>query len=147
MRGDPVTQRKVEELSRDECLALLPGEKVGRLVFVDSDGPAAVPVNYALAGERIVFRVELHSHLREAVGSPVAFEVDHTEADARSGWSVLLRGSAVEVDLDDVPDLLREMSEPPRPWAEGIHSVWVAVTAEKVTGRLLSSPFVGEVFF
>jgi nitroimidazol reductase NimA-like FMN-containing flavoprotein (pyridoxamine 5'-phosphate oxidase superfamily) len=142
-----VTQRKIDELSRDECLALLPEESVGRLAFVDADGPVAVPVNYALAGEQIVFRVEGRSHLREAVGPPMAFEVDHTEPDARSGWSVLVRGTAHEVALDDVPDLLRQMSEPPRPWAEGIHSVWVAITPHKVTGRRLSSPFVGEVFF
>ena len=142
-----MTQRKIDELSRDECLALLPEEAVGRLVYVDAEGPVAVPVNHALAGDQIVFRVEGGSHLREAVGAPVAFEVDHTEPDARSGWSVLVRGTATEVELEDVPDLLKRMSAPPRPWAEGIHSVWVEITAHKVTGRRLSSPFTGDIFF
>lgn len=138
-------QRKIEELVVEECMTLLGRESVGRLAFVDPEGPVAVPVNFGLAGERILFRLEPDSHLRAAVGGLVAFEVDHTDPETGSGWSVLARGTAEEVDLDHVPDLLRLMAGPPRPWAEGVHNVWVSITPRKVTGRRLTTRALGDV--
>lgn len=140
-----MTQRKIEELSTDECVTLLGQEAVGRLAFVDAEGPAAIPVNFGLVGTRILFRLESDSHARAAVDGPVAFEVDHTDADNGSGWSVLVRGAAEEVALDDVPELLRHMTGLPRPWAEGIHNVWVLITPRKVTGRRLTTPTVDVI--
>jgi nitroimidazol reductase NimA-like FMN-containing flavoprotein (pyridoxamine 5'-phosphate oxidase superfamily) len=138
-------QRKIEDLTTEECMTLLGQESVGRLAFVDAEGPVAVPVNFGLAGTLILFRLEPDSHLRAAVDAPVAFEVDHTDADTGSGWSVLVRGKADEVDLDDVPELLRLMAGLPRPWAEGVHSVWVTITPRKVTGRRLTTRALGDV--
>ena len=141
-----MTQRKIEELSRQECLDLLAQERVGRLAFVDDDGPGAVPVNYGLAGENIVIRVEGRSHLRAVLEPAVAFEVDHVDTDEGSGWSVLVRGVGREVEIEQVPDLLEQMAGgPPRPWAEGVHNVWVVITPQKVTGRRLEAPFFGIV--
>jgi nitroimidazol reductase NimA-like FMN-containing flavoprotein (pyridoxamine 5'-phosphate oxidase superfamily) len=144
-----MTQRIIEELSREECFGLLAQETVGRVAFVDVDGPAAIPVNYALAGEDIVFRVEPGSHLREALASGIGFEVDHVELEPEtgSGWSVLVRGAGREVELDDVPELLHRMAgHLPRPWAEGVHNIWVVVTVGKVTGRRLQTPIVGTAY-
>jgi nitroimidazol reductase NimA-like FMN-containing flavoprotein (pyridoxamine 5'-phosphate oxidase superfamily) len=142
-----MTQRSIAELSEDECLDRLTEEVVGRVVFTDSDGPGAVPVNYALAGRDIVFRVALDSHLRSVLEPSVAFEVDHVDPEAGSGWSVLVRGAGREVDPADVPDLLRRMEgHPPHPWAEGVHNVWVVVTARSMTGRHLTAPFYADLF-
>jgi nitroimidazol reductase NimA-like FMN-containing flavoprotein (pyridoxamine 5'-phosphate oxidase superfamily) len=138
-------QRKIEDLTAEVCMTLLGRESVGRLAFVDSEGPVAVPVNFGLAGERILFRLEHDSHLRASVDAPVAFEVDHTDPDTGSGWSVLVRGDAAEVDLDHVPELLKLMAGPPRPWAEGVHNVWVSITPRKVTGRRLTTRALGDV--
>jgi len=138
-------QRKIEELTTEECTTLLGQESVGRLAFVDPDGPVAIPVNFGLAGTLIIFRLEPDSHLRDAVDAPVAFEVDHTDPDTGSGWSVLVRGDADEVDLDHVPDLLRRMAGPPRPWADGVHSVWVKISPRRVTGRRLTTRALGDV--
>jgi nitroimidazol reductase NimA-like FMN-containing flavoprotein (pyridoxamine 5'-phosphate oxidase superfamily) len=138
-------QRKIEDLTPEECTTLLGQQSVGRLAFVDPEGPVAVPVNFGMAGTLILFRLEPDSHLRAAVDSPVAFEVDHTDSDTGSGWSVLVRGDADEVDLDHVPELLRLMAGPPRPWAEGVHSVWVTISPRKVTGRRLTTRALGDV--
>ena len=139
-----MTQREIEDLSPEECFDLLGQEVVGRLVFVDDDGPGAVPVNYGLAGEEVVFRVEKRSHLRATLTPAVAFEVDHIEPGASRGWSVLVRGSGREIDIEDVADLLRHMEgHQPVPWAEGVHNVWVAITPRLVTGRRLAAPFYG----
>ena len=142
-----MTQRIIEDLSEDECFRLAATQTLGRFVFSDSDGPGAVPVNFGIAGKRIVFRTEQGSHLRDLLAGPVAFEVDHTQPESAEGWSVLFRGSAEEVPLDAVPDLLKQMGEGfPHPWGEGVHNIWIAITARKVTGRRLEKPWTSAIF-
>ena len=142
-----MTQRVIEDLSEARCFELIRPGGVGRFVFQDTHGPAAVPVNFGLAGRRIVFRVEQRSHLRDMLQGPVAFEVDHTEAESGSGWSVLIRGSGEEIDMEQVPGLLKQMGPDfPHPWAEGVHNVWVAITPRKVTGRTLTAPHLAALF-
>jgi len=136
-----MTGRQLEELSRDECFSLLEQAGVGRLVYQDDVGPAAVPVNFALAGTTIIIRIE-GGVKRLAMTQPVlGFEVDHIEDDRHSGWSVLARGPGQEVEPERVPDLLREMEGHfPTPWAEGVHNIWLQISPQTVTGRRLSAP-------
>ncbi|HXK24864.1 MAG TPA: pyridoxamine 5'-phosphate oxidase family protein [Myxococcota bacterium] len=141
-----MTQRVLEDLSEAECFECLKQETVGRFVFQEAEGPAAVPVNYGVAGTEIVFRIEQRSHIREVLTRPVAFEVDHAEAASGVGWSVLIRGAGHEIGMDRVPGLLRQMGEAfPRPWAEGVHNVWVSITPRKITGRRLTVPYVAAI--
>jgi uncharacterized protein len=136
-----MAQRDLETLSRDECLSLLATKKVGRLVYVDDDGPVAVPVNYALAAERVVFRVAggaKQAAMRQPV---VAFEVDNVDEVRQAGWSVVVRGPGTEVPIDDVPSLLKELHDRyPAPWASGVHNIWLAIAPTLVTGRRLEHP-------
>jgi nitroimidazol reductase NimA-like FMN-containing flavoprotein (pyridoxamine 5'-phosphate oxidase superfamily) len=109
-------------------------------VYQDDLGPLAVPVNYAMAGHDIVLRVEGGAK-RAAMQQPMlAFEVDHVDEDQESGWSVLVRGVGAEVDLERVPALLRTMDGHfPKPWAVGIHNVWLQIVPHTVTGRRLGA--------
>lgn len=142
-----MTQRVIEELSEADCFALARSEVTGRFVFTDADGPGAVPVNFAVAGKQIVFRVEAASHLRDVLSRPVAFEVDHTHPENAEGWSVLFRGGAGEVPLDSVPELLKQTGDAfPHPWGEGVHNIWIAITPDKVTGRRLEKPWQSAIF-
>ena len=142
-----MTQRDLVPLPSDECFALLGQASIGRLVYQDHEGPVAVPVNYALAGTDIVIRVE-GGVKRAAMSQPtLAFEVDRIEEDERSGWSVIVRGAGKEVDLEAVPDLLRQMQgHPPLPWAHGVHNVWLRITPGRVTGRRLGASRSGALF-
>jgi nitroimidazol reductase NimA-like FMN-containing flavoprotein (pyridoxamine 5'-phosphate oxidase superfamily) len=141
-----MTQRHIEELSAAACNDLLRDATVGRIVFVDDNGPGAWPVNYGVAGDRIVFRIEQHSSLRDLWKGPIAFEVDHIEEDTVSGWSVLVRGTASEVPIARVPELIKLMkSKPPGPWAEGIHNVWVSIEPGVITGRKLTDAIVAAL--
>ena len=142
-----MTQRKLEEIAPDECMELLAQVHVGRLVYQDDYGPAAVPVNFAMAGTDIVFRVE-GGVKRHAMDQPVlAFEADLLDTEQRSAWSVLVRGTGSEVPMDDVPDLVRRLTDGlPRPWAVGVHNIWLRITPTKVTGRRLTDPDGGTVF-
>ena len=135
-----MTQRALEELSKQDSLVLLASARVGRLVYVDEQGPVAIPVNYALAGDDVVLRVEKGTK-RLALQQPcVAFEVDHIDETAQSAWSVIVRGAAHEVDPRHVPELLRSMGgHAPAPWALGIHNVWIRIVASGMTGRRLGA--------
>jgi nitroimidazol reductase NimA-like FMN-containing flavoprotein (pyridoxamine 5'-phosphate oxidase superfamily) len=144
-----VSQRELEKLSGPECLELLRQQSVGRLVYHDDTGPVAEPVNYAIAGDTILLRVEGGSK-RQAMTQPVvAFEVDQIDSDHKAGWSVLARGVGQEVPLDDVAALLHQLRQagvdPPLPWASGIHNIWLRITINTLSGRKLgreSSPVV-----
>jgi hypothetical protein len=142
-----MAQRVLEELSPHECYALLGQARVGRLVYEDELGPVAVPVNYAMAGTDIVVRVEGGTK-RLAMEQPtVAFEVDHVDEDERSGWSVIARGSGTEVEIRDVPALLRRIDGDPHvPWAVGIHNVWLQLTPHTLTGRRLGVSRTASIF-
>ena len=139
-------QREIEVLDSQACWSKLHEQSVGRFVFSDKSGPAAIPVNYALDNEEIVFRISAASHLRDVLEAPVAFEVDDVHAQEGTGWSVLARGSAREIALEEVPTLVERLEQLPKPIAKGVHNVWVAVTPTQVTGRRLGAPFVGALF-
>src|ERR1700712_1247885 len=112
------TRGLMRDLAQDECLRLLDTRSVGRLAFVDDEGPAVVPVNYVAQDGAVLLRISPHSsigrHVRDQV---VAFEADDIDEPTRSGWSVLLRGPARFVDAEDLP-LTAETR--PQPWPEGV---------------------------
>jgi nitroimidazol reductase NimA-like FMN-containing flavoprotein (pyridoxamine 5'-phosphate oxidase superfamily) len=140
-------RRILEDLSWDECFALLGQETVGRLVYQDEFGPAAVPVNFAVAGHDIIFRSEDGAKIRGMREHPVAFQVDNIDEVNRSGWSVLLRGTGEEVDFERVPELLRRIDDGvPQPWKKGVHKIWVVITPTIVTGRRMED-FAFDDFF
>jgi nitroimidazol reductase NimA-like FMN-containing flavoprotein (pyridoxamine 5'-phosphate oxidase superfamily) len=142
-----VPRRVLEELSWDECFTLIGQETVGRLVYADDLGPAAVPVNYAIAGQDIVFRSATGSKVRWLRDHGVAFEVDNIDTANRSGWSVLVRGTSEEVEMERVPELLRQIDgDVPLPWKKGTHRIWVVITPNTVTGRRLAGTAFEDFF-
>jgi len=142
-----MAQRELEHLSEAECLALLASTTVGRLVYVDDVGPTAVPVNYAVAGLDVIIRVEGGAK-QHAMAQPVlTFEVDQIDEVTRSGWSIVLRGTGREGDMESVASLLRQMEGRfPTPWAFGVHNVWLRITPATVTGRRLAAERAASVF-
>lgn len=134
-----MSQRELEELSPGECLELLSGQTVGRLAYNDDLGPIAEPLNYAVDGDTVVLRVGDGTKRRATVQPLLALEVDRIDPDGRAGWSVIVRGPAEEVPLDEVPALVHQLREagvdPPRPWAAGVHNVWLRITVSNLSGR------------
>lgn len=126
----------LERLSREECVALMAGEEVGRLVVADGGRPLIFPVNYALDGEAPVFRTASGTKLWAATRGPVAFEVDHLDVETKSGWSVIVHGVAQEVTAFDRADLqARVAGLPVLPWAAGDKPSVVRVEPRLITGR------------
>ena len=127
-------QGQLKELSEDECLELLASKQVGRLAYVDRDGPLAVPVNYVLDQGTVLFRTSPHSALGRYARSGAALEVDDIDDYTQSGWSVLLRGPVEYVDPDDLP---ADAEGRPTPWPQGVRTLHVRIRPRSITGRRL----------
>ena len=134
-----MSDKRFETLTRFECLELLRLNHLGRLAFLERVGvvPLITPVNYVLDQDTVVFRTDPGSKLLAAIrGAPVAFEVDGVEEGDGTGWSVIVRGHAVEVT--DAPELERLSQGPLESWAPGPKSHYVRVLPGPITGRRIS---------
>ena len=126
--------REAEILSRADCIELLAGATVGRVIMTAHALPVALPVSYALSGEDVVFRAGEGVKLDAATaGTVVAFEVDHIDPHLQMGWSVLVTGLArVVTDPDELVELDR-LDVPT--WLHPAQERYVRITSGSVTGR------------
>ena len=137
MRG--VGEVRWQELTKQECFGLLAGQHLGRVVLVDDRGPLALPVNFVVDQHSVLFRTDEGTKLAVASrGSRVAFEVDGTEEATRTGWSVLVRGEAVEVT--DPAELARVRQLPLYPWAPGAKARYIRILPTVLTGPRIALP-------
>ena len=128
-----------QELTKQECFGLLADQHLGRVVLVDDRGPLALPVNYVVDQHSVLFRTDEGTKLEAASrGGRVAFEVDGVEEATRTGWSVLVRGEAVEVT--DPVELARVRQLPLYPWAPGAKGCYVRILPTLLTGRRIALP-------
>jgi nitroimidazol reductase NimA-like FMN-containing flavoprotein (pyridoxamine 5'-phosphate oxidase superfamily) len=128
-----------QELTKSECFALLAREHLGRVAVVDDRGPIVFPVNFVLARHMVVLRTDEGTKLDAAIsGSRVAFEIDGADLAARTGWSVVVRGEAVEVT--DTAELARLRKLPLDPPAPGAKAHYVRILPAALTGRRVSAP-------
>ncbi|MGI3229827.1 pyridoxamine 5'-phosphate oxidase family protein [Streptomyces sp. GTA36] len=125
------------ELDRQECLRLLAGAPVGRIVHTRHALPAVLPVNFGLDSDSaVLLRTAADSELSRAVdGAVVAFEADDVDTVAHSGWSVVVTGHATVVT--DAAEHTRLSLTGPRSWVAVPEEVFVRIEAELVTGREL----------
>lgn len=132
----------LEVLSRRQCVERLGRAAVGRVVFVDGGMPTALPVNFALLAEDIVFRTATGSKLAAALAKAVVtFECDDIDAVLQTGWSVLVHGWATLLTRPD--DVARASALPLQPWAPGDRWYFVRIRSETVSGRqLVSRPLI-----
>ncbi|HEY7042250.1 MAG TPA: pyridoxamine 5'-phosphate oxidase family protein [Nocardioidaceae bacterium] len=129
----------LEHLSKAECWKLLALHPVGRIgVLVDS-APEIYPVNHVVDRGTIVFRTDPGTKLRGLDRSPsVCYEVDGLSLEERAGWSVLVKGRAVELTSSDE---LRAAQELPLCfWSVGEKAHWIRIVPREVTGRRIHQP-------
>jgi nitroimidazol reductase NimA-like FMN-containing flavoprotein (pyridoxamine 5'-phosphate oxidase superfamily) len=131
---------RLSTISPDRCLALLGSVPFGRVVFTQRALPAIRPVNHIVDGARIVIRSSLGSGITGTAGggTVVAYEADAIDPHSRTGWSVVVTGTARLVD--DPVDLAR-YERLLDPWVDGRMDRVIAIAAELVTGyQLVNSP-------
>jgi nitroimidazol reductase NimA-like FMN-containing flavoprotein (pyridoxamine 5'-phosphate oxidase superfamily) len=133
----------LEELDEAECLRLIASGGIGRIGYSGRYGPTVMPVNYRLYEGTIVFRTAQDSatdeDLRTGIANAefkVAFEIDDFDSAARTGWSVLIQGSAHHVESETERAAVTGAGVDP--WAGGDRQLFLRITPSRVTGRRVS---------
>lgn len=128
----------LEHLSAPRCWALLASTPVGRIGVLNDSAPEIYPVNHIVDAGSIIFRTDPGSKLRGLSRSPaVCYEADGIEPADATGWSVLVKGRAVEVH--DPDEIRRLAALPLRYWTLGDKAHWIRIVAHEVTGRRIWS--------
>ncbi|MFJ8916690.1 pyridoxamine 5'-phosphate oxidase family protein [Amycolatopsis sp. NPDC102389] len=124
----------LETLDREQCLALLAGAGLGRVVFTSRALPAIQPTRFALHHGAIMVRTPAQSALFAGVlDTVVAFAVDEFAADEGTGWFVTVLGRASEVRD---PIVIAELETLPLGcWTGQADSRYLRILLESVTGR------------
>lgn len=125
---------RIESLDEAECWALLQRKEMGRLAVSANNKPDVFPVNFLIDGERLIIRTAPgHKFASAVLGEAVAFEVDSIDEHTGTGWSIVIKGPASEVD--DLDDYLHTSELPIEPWAGGAKLRFLQITPTIVTGR------------
>lgn len=127
----------LEELTLEECLALLRPHQVGRIAFIVEECPVVFPVNYRLAETDARTWIALRTRPGSVIARApmhVAFQLDGVDPVRRQGWSVLVRGTLHRVDPDAAG--FRERFDP-QPWILAERDTWLIVEPFAITGRRL----------
>jgi transcriptional regulator with XRE-family HTH domain len=134
-QGRPDIRSVLEVLSQAECRAYLGAQGIGRFVFVNARGPVAVPVNYKMLGDDIVFRTNAWTTLAGSAERRVSIEVDHIDEALCEGWSVLASGQAHRVTEAAEREQVKALDI--RPWAAGERETYIRLAPTAITGRRL----------
>jgi nitroimidazol reductase NimA-like FMN-containing flavoprotein (pyridoxamine 5'-phosphate oxidase superfamily) len=145
--SDPATATGVAALDPALLRERLRRARVGRIGYVDADGPAVVPINIVVdAEQRVVFRTAAGGPLANLHGERVAVEIDGFDHQSRSGWSILVRGVARDVTNADDVSAVAVRSAPIDCWAPGVRDKVIVVLAFSITGRVIPVGADGDWF-
>jgi nitroimidazol reductase NimA-like FMN-containing flavoprotein (pyridoxamine 5'-phosphate oxidase superfamily) len=130
----------MEVLSEAECLELLAGGGLGRLVYDGRYGPTALPVAYRMDEGSIVLGtwdpVLFDEDLRTGIAHAeyhVAVEADQIDVTAREGWFVLVRGAAHHLDTE--AERAPFIDAGLEPWIEGVPAHFIRVKPTSMWGN------------
>jgi len=135
--GDVEDLGGLDEIPEDECWKLLASQPVGRLAMIVGHYPVVLPVNHGVISGGIVFRTGPGTKLWSITRNNVSFEVDCIDPEWRTGWSVLVKGSAHELSAGRVDSRLLSLAagKTPTPWVPGLKDHLVRIVADSITGR------------
>ena len=131
------SRSRLVPIDRVEALALLAKAPFGRVVFSHQAVPAIRPVNHLVeASGDVVVRTHTGMALlgRAALSEVVAYEADDLGPVTRTGWSVVVTGTASRVF--DPAELARYQAAL-TPWVEAGMEHVVRIRAALVTGYRL----------
>jgi nitroimidazol reductase NimA-like FMN-containing flavoprotein (pyridoxamine 5'-phosphate oxidase superfamily) len=130
----------LEELTEAESLQLIEQAEIGRIGFSGRYGPVITPVNYKIVDGSVVFRTAVGSPLGEDLRTgiahaeyKVAFEIDDFSSVERTGWSVLVQGSAHHVDSEAERASMSEAGV--EAWPGGDREAFLRIIPSRITGR------------
>jgi nitroimidazol reductase NimA-like FMN-containing flavoprotein (pyridoxamine 5'-phosphate oxidase superfamily) len=125
----------LDPLTPAQCRAHLGAGGVGRVIFHAPRGPVAFPVNYRFSNNEVLFNTTVKVARELESQALVGFEIDRIDDAFSEGWSVIVTGSARQVDHPD--QFVEHAAHAARPWAGGARGAVVAITVAEVTGRVI----------
>jgi hypothetical protein len=139
-------QRRLAELSPQECMSLLGSVSLGRIVFTARALPAIRPVCHLVDGDHVIIRTDrnaaITSELRADASAVVAYEADVIDMAEHLGWSVIVVGVARRVIDPDEAAIYRQAL---RPWVSGAKDQIIAIHADMITGFRLVAGSAADV--
>lgn len=127
-------ESSLEVMSQVDCWECLKQESVGRVGVVVDGYAEMFPVNYVMDCDHVVFRSNRGTKLAAIDDNArVTFQIDGVDHEARTGWSVLVRGRARWVSNVEQLHRLREL--PVEPWAQGDRTNYVRIIPMSTSGR------------
>ena len=134
--GSAASEATMQVIPSEECYGLLATHELGRIGVNAEHYPLIFPVNYGLDGTTLVIRTSPAIVLRASQHANVTFEVDEVDRRTRSGWSVLVRGTAEEVGEEHRAELVaRTVAAGVTPWAPGEKGNWLRLIPHDISGR------------
>ncbi|MFL6138716.1 MAG: helix-turn-helix domain-containing protein [Frankiaceae bacterium] len=127
--------RRLQPVDEDDCWLLLSAGAVGRVAMTSTGGPPLMHLlNYVVMDRRIVMRTSERTQLAYAARAlrAVSFESDHVDEDDRSGWSVLVAGTARAATAEQAARL--HIDDLLEPWPAGERRTVVTIHPDHVTG-------------
>lgn len=135
----PTDHTGLRVMGLDECLERLVASPIGRFAFQLDAEIAVLPVQHVTDGVDVCFRTAGDSKIEAALDHDrVAFEVDSFDPSTRTGWSVLVQGTAILVE--DQAEIRALENRAGRPWVRSLargHR-WIRIRSQSVTGRELA---------
>ncbi|ROR45571.1 helix-turn-helix domain-containing protein [Kitasatospora cineracea] len=133
-QGPPAPRPVLVRLTEEECWERVDARGVGRIALPGDPEPAVFPVNYTVDRGGVVYRTHERGAAAAAPGTAVSFEVDRIDDHRRTGWSVLITGTAERIeDHETLQRLLRDLAV--QPWAGGPRTLWIRIRPTSVSGR------------
>ncbi len=118
-------------LSGPEAWDLLRSAPVGRLATVIDRQPDIFPVNFIVEDSAVIFRTAEGSKLLQVtINARVAFQADEWVTD--TGWSVVVKGTATEVEDADERDRVERLLHP---WVATAKTHVVRIDVDEIEGR------------
>lgn len=124
-------------LGVEDCWALLRSSNVGRLAVAIHGEPFIFPVNFVVDDHRIIFRTDEGAKLDGVYRSrSVAFEVDGTDPEGETAWSVCMNGPAAAI-VDPVRVAELDVRWPTH-WDPESMPYVIEIIPEQMTGQILA---------
>jgi uncharacterized protein len=134
---DPTSEFRA--ITPGRCEELLQSQSVGRVAWQAADGLQILPVTYAWYEGTIIFRTSPYGVLSELIRpTEVALEIDELDQNNRRGWSVVVKGRAQGVAEPDRLVRLWTVGGVV-PWASGVRNVFIQITPQRVSGRVVAA--------
>ena len=128
----------LEELDEVECWELLASTGVARVGIKVGERIDVLPVNHTVVGQHVAWLSGTGTKLGIAAAEEtIALEADEIDETSKTGWSVLVHGTARIVTDPDLKQRLFAAEK--TPWSSADQrTIWIEVADAVVSGRRVS---------